>query len=849
MSDNFLSSAPEDLSNKRIPILVVDDSRDNLDLMEALLVSEGFEKVHLASSGPEALSLLAGHSDVGLVLLDMMMPGMDGYEVCRRIFANETWRRIPVIIVTGGALRRNEALEKSFAAGAMDFITKPINEVELLTRIGSALTLYRERVIRLHKTRELEESETKFRVTFDQAPVGIAHVDLHGKFLMVNQRLCDMLGYARADFSRLAFEDLCVPTNGASHQGCLRGLVGTEATFHTAEVSLVDRQDRIVWTQLTVSPLREPSGKPKYFIYVIEDISERKHAEDSLRLAATVFDSSTEAIIITDARANIMRVNRAFTEITGHTEGQVVGKNPRLLSSGIHDEAFYSAMWSTLNTTGQWQGEISNRRKSGEVYPSWLSISAVKDEKGEVINYVGVGADITTRKIAEERLSFLANHDPLTELPNRILLGDRLQHAIDWANRENLTMALLFVDLDRFKNINDTLGHDMGDLLLQGVGQRFSDNIRKCDTLARWGGDEFILLLETIRSDQDAALVARRILALLEEPFKLMGYEIVVTASIGISLFPRDGRDAQTLLKNADAAMYTVKEKGRNGFRFFTSEMNAAALERFQTESDLRRALGHDELILYYQPQLEIATGNIVGVEALLRWRHPRRGLVLPHHFVPLAEETGLIAPIGEWAIRTACAQNRRWQEAGLGTLRMAVNLSRVQLNNPHLAKTVRRILHETNLQPELLEIEVTETLMMQDLPRGISILKGLAALGVHITMDDFGTGYSSLCNLRNLPIGAIKLHRSLIHDLPSATDDIAIARALISLAHNLRLKVVAEGVEREEQLTFLSEEGCDMVQGYFFCKPVSAADLEAMLSQGFFTRGLEKLEGQYAFK
>jgi diguanylate cyclase (GGDEF)-like protein/PAS domain S-box-containing protein len=585
MSEMLRSSFSEDLNQRQIPILVVDDSRDNLDLMEALLLAEGFERIHLACSGEQALSHLATHSDIGLVLLDLMMPGMDGHEVCRRISQNEVWRHVPVIIVTGGALRRNEAIEKSFAAGAMDFITKPINEVELLIRIGSALTLYRERTIRLRKTRELEESEEKFRVTFDQAPVGIAHVGLEGKILVANQRLCNMLGYGNADLLSLVVDQLFEQENREAHHRGVEELLESGASYRTFELPLVHRQNRNVWTQLTVSPLRATCGKAKYLIYIVEDISERKVAEDGLRLAATVFDSSTEAIIITDAHARIVKVNQAFTDITGYQPEEVVGRNPRLLSSGRHDTLFYEAMWANLIDAGQWEGEILNRRKSGEIYPSWLTLCVVKDDVGKITNYVGISVDITMRKETEARLSFLANHDALTGLPNRILFSDRLEHAMARAHRDVLQMAILFLDLDQFKNINDTFGHTMGDSLLQSVGERLSCHIRESDTLARWGGDEFILLLEKTRSAEETALVAERILKVFSKPFRLDGHDISVTASIGISLFPEDGQDVQSLLRNADAAMYCAKDLGRNNVQFYTAEMHQMVPQRLRPES------------------------------------------------------------------------------------------------------------------------------------------------------------------------------------------------------------------------------------------------------------------------
>jgi diguanylate cyclase (GGDEF)-like protein/PAS domain S-box-containing protein len=588
-------SISEALSDRKIPILVVDDARDNLDLMEALLLSAGYENIFLALSGAEALATLANHPGIGLVLLDMMMPGMDGHQVCRRIAESKEWGHIPVIIVTGAALLRNEALCKSFGAGAIDFISKPINEVELFARIHSALTLYQERVMRRSKARELAESEEKFRVTFDQAPVGIAHVALNGKISMANQRLCDMLGYQCDELLGFVFDQLFEPKSRIAHQSCVAELLERPASYQAVELPLVHRQNRNVWTQLTVSPLRETTGKAKYLIYVVEDISERKLAEDGLRLAAAVFDSSTEAIIITDANAGIVKVNRAFTEITGYRSEEVIGRNPRLLSSGRHDASFYAAMWSNLADAGQWEGEILNRRKSGEIYPSWLTLCAVKNDKGITTNYVGISVDITMRKATEERLSFLANHDALTQLPNRILFSDRLQHAMARAQRDALVMAILFLDLDQFKDINDTFGHTMGDSLLQSVGNRLLRHTRESDTLARWGGDEFILLLESIHSAEETALVAQRTLEVFAEPFRLDGHEISVTSSIGISLYPRDGHDVQALLRNADTAMYCAKESGRNNYQFYASEMQKMVPKRlhlnFDSSSERRDSL------------------------------------------------------------------------------------------------------------------------------------------------------------------------------------------------------------------------------------------------------------------
>lgn len=830
MSDRVLPYLPDDISNKQIPILVVDDLRDNLDLMEALLVSEGFEVVHLIPSGQEALEFLEAHRDIGVILMDMMMPGIDGHEMCRRITTHESTRHIPVIIVTGGALRHNEAVQKSFAAGAVDFVTKPINEVELFMRIHSALALYRERVIRHHKTRELRESEEKFRVTFDQAPVGIAHVNADGRLLLINRRLCEMLGFQERELIESSFPDLCVPENRDVHDRELKKSVEQGLEYHGFEIPLVHKDGRIIWTKLTLSPMKDAAGVPKYFIHIVEDITERKNFEDNLRLSATVFEGSTEAIIITDARANILRVNSAFTAMTGYADHEVVGKNPRLLKSGNHHEEFYRAMWATLGSTGQWQGEIWNRRKNGDIFPAWLTLCAVRNSEDKITNYVGISRDITLRKEAEERLSYQASHDALTGLPNRARFHDRLTHALARAGRDRHEFAILFLDLDRFKVINDTLGHTVGDFLLQGVTKRLLGGTRESDTLARWGGDEFIILLESIRGAEDAAVAARRILDVLAEPFSVQGHEVFVSGSIGISVYPRDGEDVQALLRCADIAMYRAKDSGKNDYQFYESTMSTGGLERLKLEGDLRYALKRNEFVLHYQPRVNINTGLIVGAEALIRWDLPDRGLLWPLDFIPLAEESGFIIPIGEWVLKTACLQCRKWQDAGVPNPRVSVNLSTHQFKKDNLTSTVDRILKETGLPPGLLELEITESAMMENLEKAVATLQGLAALGVNVAIDDFGTGYSSLGYLKRFPIGALKIDQSFVRHIPSNIDDTAIAMSIISLGKTLSLKVVAEGVETQEQLTVLRNYQCDEAQGYLFSQPVDAERMTEFL-------------------
>lgn len=832
MSNRVLPYLPDDLPTKQIPILVVDDLRDNLDLMEALLISEGFETVHLVSSGQEALEFLETHSDVGVILMDMMMPGIDGHEVCRRITANEATNHIPVIIVTGGALRHNEAVQKSFAAGAIDFVTKPINEVDLFMRVHSALALYRERVIRHHKTRELGESEEKFRVTFNQAPVGIAHVAVDGRLLLINRRLCEMLGFQENELIKYSFQDLCLPENRDSHHRELKKSIEEKLEYHAFEIPLVHKDSHVIWTRLTISPMNDASGVPKYFIHIVEDITERKDFEDNLRLSATVFEGSTEAIIITDAEANTLRVNSAFTAMTGYSDHEVVGKNPRLLKSGNHHEEFYKAMWTTLNSTGQWQGEIWNRRKNGDIFPAWLTLCAVRNSEGKITNYVGISRDITLRKEAEERLSYQASHDALTGLPNRARFHDRLTHTLARASRERHEFAILFLDLDRFKVINDTLGHTVGDFLLQGVTKRLLTGTRESDTLARWGGDEFIILLEKIPGAEDAAIAARRVLDVLAEPFHVQGHEVFVSGSIGISVYPKDGEDVQALLRSADIAMYRAKDSGKNDYQFYNPAMSAGGLERLKLEGELRYALKRNEFVLHYQPRINIHTGQIVGAEALIRWHLPERGLLWPMDFIPLAEESGFIIPIGEWVLKTACVQSKKWREAGIENPRVSVNLSTHQFKKDNLASVVDRILKETGLEADLLELEITESAMMENIDKAVATLHELAELGVNVAIDDFGTGYSSLGYLKRFPIGALKIDQSFVRHIPSNIDDTAIAMSIISLGKTLKLKVVAEGVETPEQLTVLRNYQCDEAQGFLFSQPVDAERMTELLEK-----------------
>jgi diguanylate cyclase (GGDEF)-like protein/PAS domain S-box-containing protein len=689
------------------------------------------------------------------------------------------------------------------------------------------------KLLRLPSPQALQNSESYLRAIFNATPDAMLISDEQGIITMVNQQAERLLGYPIDELVGLSIEVLVPGRYRTNHQGL-------RAQFASAAVARPMGAGRTVQAQrkdgsffdadISVSPIKTNQGL--FFASALRDVTLRKQADAHLRIAAIAFESN-EPMVITDANNIILQVNQAFTKSTGYTKEEAVGRKINLLKSGRHGEAFYKAMWETIERTGTWQGEIWDRRKNGEIYPKWLIISVVKGDDGTVTHYVGTHIDITERKAAEEQIKQLAFYDPLTQLPNRRLLQERLKHGIDVERRDGKQLALLMLDLDRFKSVNDSMGHLAGDELLQQVAERITNRLREVDMVARLGGDEFIVLLEDIAHPEDAARVAEDIIADLSKPFCMdQGEDIQISASIGISLYPQHGGSPQLLMDHADAALYQAKDAGRGCFAYFSEDLTIAARERIALELRLRKAIEQQDLRVFYQPQVDIASGRIVGAEALVRWADPVDGLIPPIRFIPIAEETGLILAIGEWVLRETCRQGRQWLDAGLPPLNLAVNVSPHQFRRSDICSLVATVLSETGFPAHQLELEITESGLMENQGNATEILNSLRAQGIRLAIDDFGTGYSSLAYLKHFPLDLLKIDKSFIDDIPHLEDDMEIASSIIAMGHILGFKVLAEGVETPEQLAFLQEKGCDMYQGYFQSKPMPAEEFAEFLGK-----------------
>jgi diguanylate cyclase (GGDEF)-like protein/PAS domain S-box-containing protein len=808
-------------------VLVVEDNPGDARLVELFLLEDRtnpFDVVKAAAMS-EALAVLDARA-VDVALLDLSLPDSYGLDTLARVRA--AWPLLPVVVLTG---TNDEALAlEALRQGAQDYLVKGQGDGDLVRR-AVHYAIERSRV-----DVALRRSEARFRAVFQNAGVGVVLSEANGRFVEANPAFCAMVGYAEHELKNLSFHDITHPDDVIVNDQLRDEMrAGKRDSYHMTK-RYVAKDGGQVWGRLTVTGIREPDGDSsdmRFTVAVVEDVTERKRLEDHMRLAAKVFENSGEGLFVTDEATRIIHVNAAFTEITGYAGEDVIGKTPKVLASGRHDAGFYRHMWDSLDACGKWQGEIWDRRKSGEMFAGWQNIAAVRNAEGQITNYVAVISDITTRKQVEERLSYAANHDPLTRLPNRTLFQERLSRAMARGHRNQNLVALLFIDLDRFKQVNDTLGHLAGDMLLQLVAERLSGCTRQGDTVARLGGDEFTVILEDVEDPRDAAIVAHKILHVMAEPFDLAGQIAQISSSIGVALYPVDSGDAQGLVKLADAAMYQAKHQGRNACQFHSEAVNAQAFERLALENALRSALERSEFELFYQPIFDLETGKVVAAEALLRWRHPEVGMVVPGKFLSLAEETGLIVPIGRWVVEQSCAQVKAWRDAGNDELELHVNLSSRQLRESDLIEVIAGALEVAGLPPEAMVVEVPEASVVEKGPDIGELFTRITALGLGLAIDEFGSGYSSFAFLRRLPASNLKVAQAFVRNVTTSTDDAEIVSAIVAVARGLHMIVVAPGIETEEQLAFLKNFGCNRAQGFLLARPMSAKEFTEYLACG----------------
>ena len=676
--------------------------------------------------------------------------------------------------------------------------------------------------------RAVAESERELRGILDDLQDTYYRTDKTGTVVRASRSVEQLLGYTAEEMlGRKLADSYWSPQDRDEFIAQMRAngghIVGGESRLR-------HKDGHDLWVLTTAHFILDAAGNIIGIEGTTRDNTRQRRAEEELRLAAKVFESSGEAIMITDAEGRMISVNQAFSRITGYAAADAVGRNASMLASGRHGREFFAEMWRAMLDTGYWHGEIWNRRANGEVFPEWLSISSVRDADGKITHFVGIFSDISERKAAEAKIAFLAHHDPLTGLPNRLLLKDRMEQAIVHGERSGNKVALLFVDLDRFKAVNDAFGHPVGDALLRDSAQRLLACVRDSDTISRHGGDEFLVVLTDLTSSEVPAQIAGKIMAKLGEPFHIEGHEAMISASVGIAVYPEDGAAFDELLKKADIAMYHAKEAGRNAFRFYTERMNADAQARLDLHSRLRRALERAEFVLYYQPLVDLKSGRIVGGEALLRWQSPEQGLIEPEHFITAAEHSGLIVPLGEWVLQEACRELAHWHAQGYLELSMAVNISAIQFRRGDVEETVLRALDAAGATPAALELELTESILIDGAEQVLATITRLQALGVRLAIDDFGTGYSSLAYLKRFAVDKLKIDQSFVRDIVTDQDDAAIVRAVIQMARSLGLKVLAEGVESEAVAAELRAMDCDLVQGYHFGRPMPATEFRRLI-------------------
>ena len=823
-------------SSSPLRVLYVEDNPVDADLLVRSFARQLPDvELRLARSLAEGIDRLGGEGMVDVVLADLCLPDGSGIELLNWVRD----RRLPVafVVLTGSGDQR--AAVAALKAGADDYLVK---DGDYLRRLPATLNAAQVRARHLRDCRSrpvrvlyAEHHRFDADLTTRQLAQAAPHLRLEvvdsaaavlGRLPVAGGAACNadvlLLDYLLPDMDALDLAKILRQERGLDVPIVMVTGQGSEEI--AAQALRLGVTDYLVKHPGYLNELPLVLDKAFRDGELVRERAALREAVDKLRLHAAVVDSTHDGVLISDLDGNIVSINPAFTEVTGYAPHEALGRNPRFLQSGRHDRSFYQGMWAALLETGYWQGELWNRRKNGELYPEWLTLSAVRNEAGAPTHYVGVFTDISKLRNVEARLSHLAHHDPLTSLPNRLLALSRLEHAIEVAQRKGQRLAVLCLDLDRFKTVNDSLGHSAGDELLCAVAARLRSRLREEDTLGRLGGDEFLVLLEDLDAPEGAALVASDLIGALEPSFVLRdGAEVFMHASIGVSLYPDDGDDHLALIRNADAAMYRAKAEGRNTCRFYTEDLTRLAARRLDLETRLRRALANGEFVVHYQPAFSVADGSLIGAEALVRWQPPGEPMVSPGDFIPIAEETGLIVGLGEWVLNTACRQWRAWLDEGLQPGTIAVNLSVEQIRRSDVRAMLRAALEETGLAPHCLELEITESSLMAQGEQAEALLAGLKSLGVRLAIDDFGTGYSSLAYLKRFAIDKLKIDHSFVKDLADDRNDLAIAAAVVAMAQALEMTVQAEGVETEGQLALLHELGCAAFQGYLRSPPVPA--------------------------
>lgn len=712
-------------------------------------------------------------------------------------------------------------------------------DVEVL----SAPTLYGGRAATIIEARDVttlvsatsDRAEAELRLQNLLAAVEDAAVitDADGHILHFNAGAESLFGYGARDVVGRSVTMLMPPEVVARHQAQMERLRagGERLSDHKRFGRALRRDGTLVPVQITLADIRD--GANLRFAAVLRDQSEALRLNSRLSVSEKVLESTSDGVIVTDANGVIQWVNAGFSRISGYSPEEAIGKRANLLKSGLQGPSFYKAMWSDLAARAEWSGEIWNRRKDGEAYPEWLVIKGIPGRDGRTERYVAVFGDISRHKRAEETIRHLTYYDPVTRLPNRYLFQDRIMQALERARRTDRKLALVLISLDRFKTVNETLGHQVGDDLLREVAQRLLGSLRAEDTVSRLRGDTFCCVLTDLGQAHDGNPVINRILDCFAQSYLIGTHELFVTASIGISLFPMDGNDSDDLLQKAETAMNRSKERTETAYHFYTPEMNANSMERLRLETDLRKAIHRNELVLYYQAKVETATGRLLGAEALVRWRHPEYGMVPPGRFIPIAEDTGLILPIGAYVLREACTQVKQWRDLGLPVVRVAVNLSAHQFRQPDLVDSIHRVLEQAGIPADLIGLELTESAVMHNADAAIQTLGKLHQMGFQISIDDFGTGYSSLSYLTKFPIDLLKIDRSFVQMLGTEQAGEEIVSAVVAMAHSLKMRVIAEGVETSRQLTMLRDLSCDEIQGYYFSRPIPDQEFAALMALG----------------